>query len=285
MSRRSQFVTRVLPQTFRSHAQMHRRPMATVVPDAAVNIPEDEDTPFQAPIAADCYKTYEMEAPPLTLEVTKRELKRLYYDMWRIRWMELSPDRLYKQRKVRGFCHLSVGQEAVAVGIENAITRDDKFITAYRCHGNALMRGATVKQIIGEILGRREGLNYGKGSSVHMYFKNMFGGNGIVGASVPVGTGIALAQKYNNTRYITVNLYGDGAANQGQVFEAYNMAKLWNLPVLYGCESKLSPPLRFVSRVNHSDLIYQTMRSAWGRHLLVHQPCPSTISVASTYRA
>ena len=238
MTPRSQFARRVVPRASRSQVALHRQSMATIVPNVAVNIPEDEDTPFQAPIAADCFETYELEAPPLTLEVTRRELKRLYYDMWRIRRMELSADRLYKERKVRGFCHLSVGQEAVAVGIENAITRDDKFITAYRCHGNALMRGATVKQVIGEILGRRGGLNYGKGGSVHMYFKNMFGGNGIVGASVPVGTGIAFAQQYNNTGLITVNLYGDGAANQGQVFEAYNMAKLWNLPVLYGCESK-----------------------------------------------
>ena len=202
------------------------------------SIPNDDDTPFAVPISSDCFQTYELEPPPGTLSVTKNELKRLYYDMWRIRRMELSADRLYKERKVRGFCHLSVGQEAVAVGIENAITRDDKFITAYRCHGNVLMRGATVKQIVGEILGRRNGLNYGKGGSVHKHFKNMFGGNGIVGAQVPVGAGTAFAQQYNNTGNITVNLYGDGAANQGQVFESYNLAKLWNIPVLFGCESE-----------------------------------------------
>ena len=162
--------------------------------------------------------------------------------MWRIRRMELSADRLYKERKVRGFCHLSIGQEAVAVGIEKAISRDDKFITAYRCHGNALMRDASVKQIMGEMLEMRNGLNHGKGGSVHMYFKNIFGGNGIVGAQVPVGTGIAFAQKYNNTGNITVNLYGDGAANQGQVFESYNLAKPWNLPVFFGCESRFRSP-------------------------------------------
>jgi pyruvate dehydrogenase E1 component alpha subunit len=220
----------------------HRQPLSTArlsTPESNLN---DDDTPFAIPISSECFETYDLDPPPFTLSVTKNELKRFYYDMWRIRRMELSADRLYKERKVRGFCHLSVGQEAVAVGIENAITRDDKLITAYRCHGNALMRGGTVKQIIGEILGRRNGLNYGKGGSVHMYFKNMFGGNGIVGAQVPVGAGIAFAQQYNNTGNITVSLYGDGAANQGQVFEAYNLAKLWNLPVLFGCESKFLTP-------------------------------------------
>lgn len=150
----------------------------------------------------------------------------------------MSADRLYKERKVRGFCHLSIGQEAIAVGIEHSITRGDKLITAYRCHGNVLMRGASVKEIIGEILGRREGVAGGKGGSVHMYYKNFFGGNGIVGAQVPIGAGIAFAQQYSNTGNITIALYGDGAANQGQVFEAYNMAKLWSLPVIFACESK-----------------------------------------------
>lgn len=152
--------------------------------------------------------------------------------------MELAADGLYKEKKIRGFCHLSIGQEAVAVGIEHAITRDDKLITAYRSHGNTLMRGGTIKSIIGELLGRRDGIAHGKGGSMHMYAKSFFGGNGIVGASVPLGTGIALAQQYEETGNVTINLYGDGAANQGQIHEAFNMAKLWNLPVMFGCESK-----------------------------------------------
>ncbi|KIX10460.1 pyruvate dehydrogenase (acetyl-transferring) E1 component, alpha subunit [Rhinocladiella mackenziei CBS 650.93] len=151
--------------------------------------------------------------------------------------MEMAADRLYKERKIRGFCHLSLGQEAIAVGIEHAITRDDKFITAYRCHGNTLMRNGSVKSIIGELLGRHQGVSHGKGGSMHMFARNYFGGNGIVGASVPVGAGVAFAQQYNNERAITVNNYGDGAANQGQVHEAFNMAKLWNLPVIFGCEN------------------------------------------------
>jgi pyruvate dehydrogenase E1 component alpha subunit len=154
--------------------------------------------------------------------------------------MELAADGLYKSRKIRGFCHLSIGQEAVAVGIEHGITREDKLITAYRSHGNTLMRGGIIKTILGELLGRRDGIAHGKGGSMHMYAKSFFGGNGIVGASVPLGAGIALAQQYEETGNITINQYGDGAANQGQVHEAFNMAKLWNLPVIFGCESKHS---------------------------------------------
>lgn len=154
--------------------------------------------------------------------------------------MEMAADRLYKEKKIRGFCHLSTGQEAVAVGIEHAINKSDDLITAYRCHGYAYMRGATVRSIIGELLGRREGIAYGKGGSMHMFTKGFYGGNGIVGAQVPVGAGLAFAQKYTGTKRATVILYGDGASNQGQVFEAFNMAKLWKLPALFGCESELS---------------------------------------------
>jgi len=149
----------------------------------------------------------------------------------------MAADRLYKEKKIRGFCHLPTGQEAVATGIEHAITKEDSVITAYRCHGYAYMRGASVRSIIGELLGRREGIAYGKGGSMHMFTKGFYGGNGIVGAQVPVGAGLAFAQKYNNTKRATVILYGDGASNQGQVFEAFNMAKLWNLPALFGCEN------------------------------------------------
>ena len=151
--------------------------------------------------------------------------------------MEMAADRLYKEKKIRGFCHLSTGQEAVAVGIEHAIERADHLITAYRCHGFALMRGGTVKSIIGELLGRREGIAYGKGGSMHMFSPGFYGGNGIVGAQVPVGAGIAFAQQYEGKKQVTLALYGDGASNQGQVFEAYNMASLWKLPVIFGCEN------------------------------------------------
>ena len=154
------------------------------------------------------------------------------------RRMEMAADRLYKEKKIRGFCHLSTGQEAVAVGIEHGITKEDSLITAYRCHGFALMRGGTVRSIIGELLGRREGIAYGKGGSMHMFSTGFYGGNGIVGAQVPVGAGVAFANMYQEKKNTTLALYGDGASNQGQVFESYNMAKLWNIPIIFCCESK-----------------------------------------------
>ncbi|KAE8153403.1 pyruvate dehydrogenase E1 component subunit alpha [Aspergillus avenaceus] len=201
------------------------------------DVPTEDDKPFSVPIAEDSFDTYHLDPPPFSVETTKRELRNLYHDMTMIRRMELAADSLYKDRKIRGFCHLSTGQEAVAVGIEHALTKADKLITAYRSHGFTLMRGGTVKSIIGELLGRRDGISYGKGGSMHMFCESFFGGNGIVGASVPLGAGIAFAQQYNDIKNVTINLYGDGAANQGQVHESFNLAKLWNLPVIFGCEN------------------------------------------------
>ncbi|KAI9827922.1 MAG: alpha subunit of pyruvate dehydrogenase [Sarea resinae] len=215
----------------------------TVTTDAASShaerehVPEHDEGKFPVKLSDESFETYELDPPSYTLETTKKELKQMYYDMVSIRRMEMAADRLYKEKKIRGFCHLSTGQEAVAVGIEHAITKQDDLITAYRCHGFALMRGGTVKSIIGELLGRRHGISYGKGGSMHMFSKGFYGGNGIVGAQVPVGAGLAFAHKYDNKDTATVVLYGDGASNQGQVFEAFNMAKLWDLPVLFGCEN------------------------------------------------
>ncbi|KAI0841655.1 dehydrogenase E1 component-domain-containing protein [Hypoxylon sp. FL0890] len=200
-------------------------------------VPDADDKHFQVTLSDESFETYELDPPPYTLDFTKKELKQMYYDMVVVRQMEMAADRLYKEKKIRGFCHLSTGQEAVAVGIEHALTKEDDIITAYRCHGFALMRGATVRSIIGELLGRREGIAYGKGGSMHMFTKGFYGGNGIVGAQVPVGAGLAFAHKYTNSKRAAVILYGDGASNQGQVFEAFNMAKLWNLPALFGCEN------------------------------------------------
>ncbi|KAH0544906.1 alpha subunit of pyruvate dehydrogenase [Glutinoglossum americanum] len=215
----------------------------TVTTDAASShadkesVPEEDDKYFTVNLSDESFETYDLDPPPYSLDVTKAELKKMYYDMVSIRRMEMAADRLYKEKKIRGFCHLSTGQEAVAAGIEHAISKDDSVITAYRCHGFALMRGGTVRSIIGELLGRREGIAHGKGGSMHMFTKGFYGGNGIVGAQVPVGAGLAFADKYLGRSNATICLYGDGASNQGQVFEAYNMAKLWNLPVLFGCEN------------------------------------------------
>ncbi|KAL7269401.1 alpha subunit of pyruvate dehydrogenase [Rhizina undulata] len=200
-------------------------------------VPTEDDKKFTVNLSPESFESYLIDAPALGIEVSKNELKKMYFDMVSIRRMEMAADKLYKEKKIRGFCHLSTGQEAVATGIEHAITPDDQIITAYRCHGFALMRGASVKSIIAELLGRREGIAYGKGGSMHMFTKSFYGGNGIVGAQVPVGAGIAFAMKYMGRPNTTFALYGDGASNQGQVFEAFNMAKLWDIPVVFTCEN------------------------------------------------
>ncbi|KAJ1996079.1 alpha subunit of pyruvate dehydrogenase [Coemansia spiralis] len=183
------------------------------------------------------FETYETEAPSQKLEMSKADAVSLYREMQMVRRLEMAADSSYKHKLIRGFCHLCTGQEAVPVGIESALTSKDAIITAYRCHGFTYMRGASPTAILAELMGRRDGVSKGKGGSMHMYANNFYGGNGIVGAQVPLGAGIAFAQKYNNEKACTVALYGDGAANQGQVFEAYNMAKLWDLPTVFVCEN------------------------------------------------
>ncbi|KAK9241304.1 dehydrogenase E1 component-domain-containing protein [Lipomyces kononenkoae] len=213
------------------------RSLASDASSLISRVPEDADAPFTIRLLPETFQTYDIEAPELEMEVTKNELIALYRDMVTVRRLETAADALYKAKKIRGFFHLSIGEEAIAVGIEHAITRDDQVITAYRCHGFAYMRGASVKAILAELMGRRDGVSFGKGGSMHMFAPNFFGGNGIVGAQVPVGAGLAFAKHYQGLPHATFALYGDGAANQGQVFEAYNMAKLWKLPCVFACEN------------------------------------------------
>ncbi|RJE23902.1 pyruvate dehydrogenase e1 component [Aspergillus sclerotialis] len=239
MFSRAVWARQAAPLRRQAFAPLPRRSVTTdaASSQAESSIPQEDDKPFTVRLSDESFETYELDPPPYTMQTTKKELKQIYYDMVTIRRMEMAADRLYKEKKIRGFCHLSTGQEAVAAGIEHAIDRNDKLITAYRCHGFAMMRGGTVRSIIGELLGRREGIAYGKGGSMHMFAENFYGGNGIVGAQVPVGAGLAFAQQYNNEKAASIVLYGDGAANQGQVFESFNMAKLWNLPAIFGCEN------------------------------------------------
>ncbi|XP_041067933.1 pyruvate dehydrogenase E1 component subunit alpha, mitochondrial-like [Carcharodon carcharias] len=177
------------------------------------------------------------EGPATTVVLTREDGLKYYRTMQLIRRMELKADQLYKQKIIRGFCHLYDGQEACCVGIEVAIKPTDHLITAYRSHGYTYTRGVSAKEILAELTGRRGGCAKGRGGSMHMYANNFYGGNGIVGAQVPLGAGIALACKYFEKDEICVTLYGDGAANQGQIFETYNMAMLWKLPCIFICEN------------------------------------------------
>ncbi|KAF9352776.1 alpha subunit of pyruvate dehydrogenase [Mortierella sp. AD094] len=183
------------------------------------------------------FEAYKCDVPSLDVNITKDELVKMYQNMVVMRRIEMASDGLYKAKLIRGFCHLCTGQEAVAVGMESALAKEDNIITAYRCHGFTYMRGGSIVSILAELLGRKAGISGGKGGSMHMFTPNFFGGNGIVGAQVPLGAGISFAQKYLDQKAVTFALYGDGASNQGQVFEAYNMAKLWDLPTIFVCEN------------------------------------------------
>uniref|UniRef100_A0A7I4Y152 Pyruvate dehydrogenase E1 component subunit alpha n=1 Tax=Haemonchus contortus TaxID=6289 RepID=A0A7I4Y152_HAECO len=184
------------------------------------------------------YKLHKLDqGPKETVTLNRDDALRFYRQMQLIRRMESAASNLYKEKKIRGFCHLYSGQEACAVGTKAAMDDGDAVITAYRCHGWTLLQGATVTEVLSELTGKSTGVVYGKGGSMHMYQKNFYGGNGIVGAQQPLGTGIAFAMKYRKQKNICITLYGDGAANQGQLFESTNMAYLWNLPVVYICEN------------------------------------------------
>jgi pyruvate dehydrogenase E1 component alpha subunit len=184
----------------------------------------------------------QMERPPQPqrYEATKDELLKLYREMLLIRRFEERAGQLYGLGLIGGFCHLYIGQEAVGVGLQSAMTvGKDSVITGYRDHGHMLAYGIDPKVIMAELTGRAAGISKGKGGSMHMFSveHGFYGGHGIVGAQVPLGTGLAFKHKYSEDGGVCLTYMGDGAVNQGQVYEAFNMAKLWNLPVIYVVEN------------------------------------------------
>ena len=167
------------------------------------------------------------------------ELLKHYKDMLLIRRFEEKAGQLYGMGLIGGFCHLYIGQEAVVVGLMSAATGDDSVITTYRDHGHMLACGMDASGVMAELTGRSGGYSRGKGGSMHMFSmeKRFYGGHGIVGANVPIGTGLAFAEAYRGTSNAVMAFFGDGASNQGQVYEAFNMASLWKLPIIYVIEN------------------------------------------------
>ncbi|MFY0621283.1 MAG: pyruvate dehydrogenase (acetyl-transferring) E1 component subunit alpha [Pelagimonas sp.] len=174
-----------------------------------------------------------------TPNVSPDELRSFYRDMLLIRRFEEKAGQLYGMGLIGGFCHLYIGQEAVVVGLEAAAEEGDKRITSYRDHGHMLACGMDPGGVMAELTGREGGLSKGKGGSMHMFSKekHFYGGHGIVGAQVPLGAGLAFSDKYKDNGRVTFAYFGDGAANQGQVYETFNMAALWDLPVIFVIEN------------------------------------------------
>lgn len=162
-----------------------------------------------------------------------------YETMLRIRRFEEKTLFMYSQQKIRGFCHVYIGQEAIAAGMTSALRPEDAVVTGYRQHGTAISRGCSTAACMAELFGKATGINHGKGGSMHFFSaeNRFFGGNGIVGAQIPIGTGIGFAEKYKGTDLLSVTMFGDGAARQGALYESFNMAMTWQLPVLYICEN------------------------------------------------
>lgn len=170
---------------------------------------------------------------------SKEDLLKFYREMLLIRRFEEKAGQLYGMGLIAGFCHLYIGQEAIATGMRHTMEDGDKVITTYRDHGHMISVGSDPKKIMAELLGRKDGSSKGKGGSMHLFDleKHFYGGHGIVGASVPIGAGLAFADQYLDRNNVTYCYFGDGAAHQGQVYETFNMAKLWNLPVLFVIEN------------------------------------------------
>ena len=202
----------------------------------------------------------ERPAEPKPYEPSKDELLEMYRQMLLIRRFEEKAGQLYGLGLIGGFCHLYIGQEAVAVGLQSALNGEtDSVITGYRDHGHMLAYGIDPKVIMAELTGRNSGISKGKGGSMHMFSTEhkFYGGHGIVGAQVSLGTGLAFKHKYSNDGGICMAYFGDGAANQGQVYESFNMAELWKLPIIFVIENNQYAMGTSVNRASAEDQLYR----------------------------
>ncbi|WP_127900449.1 pyruvate dehydrogenase (acetyl-transferring) E1 component subunit alpha [Solirhodobacter olei] len=197
--------------------------------------------------------------PAAKSNTSKEELLGFYREMLLIRRFEEKAGQLYGMGLIGGFCHLYIGQEAVVVGLEAAADEGDKRVTSYRDHGHMLACGMDPKGVMAELTGRTDGYSKGKGGSMHMFSKerHFYGGHGIVGAQVPIGAGLAFSDKYKGDDRVTFVYFGDGAANQGQVYETYNMAELWDLPVVFVIENNQYAMGTSVKRSTKSKTLFE----------------------------
>lgn len=204
-------------------------------------------------------------APKSNLKASKAELLKYYRDMLLIRRFEERAGQLYGMGHIGGFCHLYIGQEAVVVGVEAVKEPGDQTITGYRDHGHMLACGMDPKGVMAELTGREGGYSKGKGGSMHMFSKEaeFYGGHGIVGAQIPLGAGLAFANRYRKNKSVSLTYFGDGASNQGQVFEAMNMAQLWKLPAVFIIENNQYAMGTAVTRA-HSDTHLYRRGAAFG---------------------
>jgi pyruvate dehydrogenase E1 component alpha subunit len=203
-------------------------------------------------------KTGQAAAGPVA-DLSKEAELAAYRDMLLIRRFEEKAGQMYGMGLIGGFCHLYIGQEAVVVGMQMALKEGDAVITGYRDHGHMLACGMEAKGVMAELTGRAHGYSKGKGGSMHMFSaeKGFFGGHGIVAAQVPLGTGLAFASKYRGQDNVSLTYFGDGAANQGQVYESFNMAKLWGLPAIYIIENNQYAMGTSLKRASATTNLYQ----------------------------
>ena len=213
-----------------------------------------------ASASGDAVANRERPAAPVPYEATKDELLKLYRDMLMIRRFEEKAGQLYGLGLIGGFCHLYIGQEAVAIGLQSALTPGkDSVITGYRDHGHMLAYGIDPNVIMAELTGRAAGISRGKGGSMHMFSTShkFYGGHGIVGAQVSLGAGLAFGHKYSGDGGICLAYFGDGASNQGQVYESFNMAELWKLPIIFVIENNQYAMGTSVNRASAEDQLYR----------------------------